>query len=86
MLVFFLCARRHDVDETLQLLTRYHNQMIELGFDKDFPNSHTPLFQSFIANRAGLHVPGARDKHDRMVYVFWMRRNTPQPFKAMMCW
>jgi hypothetical protein len=31
MLVYFLCARRHDVDETLKLLYKYDSTMKELG-------------------------------------------------------
>jgi len=43
-------------------------------------------FQINKQTKSGFHQIGARDKHNRMVYQFFMKRNTPQTFEKMMHW
>jgi len=48
-LVYFLCARRHDIDEVETLLQRYIEVMKEFKFHKKFPSIKRDELQELLA-------------------------------------
>jgi hypothetical protein len=61
MIVVFLCARRHDLDETQDLIQKYLDKKKELGYRWKCPEvTSDPLVARLMQENAGARWPGAQ--------------------------
>jgi hypothetical protein len=72
-IVCFLCARRHDMEETIKLVERHVTKAKELGFDKNPPGLKE--LQEWLEQGCNLRYPGAYDKHGRIVQYYWIAKD-----------
>lgn len=82
-LVVFLCARRHNLAETLDLLDKYTSKRKSLGFDEKPPTLHDIKLQEHMHTGAIFSPTGAIDKHERMVQYVWVAKDKPKERKGI---
>jgi len=75
MLVWFLCARRHDIEQTVGVLQKYLAKRHEFGFDVSPPQMNDIAWS--VKNMT-LHLQGSVDKHDRMLFYYWIGNDHPK--------
>lgn len=76
-LLYFLFSRRHNMEQTKELLTKYLSKRKELGFDQK------PLTlddAEMMLNGTTLPIKGCHDKYDRMVMYYRMKYDEPKQF------
>lgn len=79
----FLFARRHDMEETTRLLTKFYKKKVE--YQHMFPGQHIPSFKynSYLKDNmisgggSMLHPKGYRDNKERMLRYFLMGIDNP---------
>ena len=64
-IVCFLCARRHDIEETVKLFEKHLSKAKDLGFDKALPKLKDLV--DWMREGCLLRYPGIYDKHGRTV-------------------
>jgi len=74
-LVTFLCARRHDVGETIKLLDKYMKKRKELGLDEGIPSLQDDALRKHLESAVIILPKRGYDKHDRMISYIYISKN-----------
>lgn len=77
-LVVFLFARRHVLDDTIELLDKYNKKKKELGFDVNFPTLKDEYLQKHIEAGIILKPKFCVDKHDRLLHYIFVAKDKPK--------
>jgi len=77
-LCVFLFARRHNVEETLELLDKYMKKRKELGFDVNPPCLKDEALKKHIEAGIILKPKFAVDKHDRLLHYIFVSKDKPK--------
>jgi len=72
--LYFLLARRHDLEATKDLLKKHLAKRKELGFDIHAPTFHH-VKDAFKSQAANIVVKGAVDKHERLIVYYRIRHD-----------
>jgi len=74
----FLCARRHNVEQTLELLDNYIAKRKELGFDANPPTLKEEYLRKHIETGVILRGKGVVDKHERLLHYVNVAKDKPK--------
>jgi len=77
-LCVFLFARRHVLDDTIELLDKYMKKKKELGFDANFPSLKEEYLQKHIEAGIILKPKFCVDKHDRLLHYVFVAKDKPK--------
>jgi len=77
-LCIFLFSRRHDVDETIELLDKYVKKRKEFGFDVNPPNLKDEALKKHIETGVILKQKGAVDTHERLLNYIFVAKDRPK--------
>jgi len=77
-LCVFLFSRRHDVEDTLELLEKYMKKRKEFGFDVNPPNVKEEALKKHIETGVILKQKGSVDKHDRLLNYIFVAKDRPK--------
>jgi len=74
----FLFARRHNVEDTVDLLDKYVKKRKEFGFDVNPPNLKDEALKKHVETGVILKQKGAVDKHDRLLHYIFVAKDKPK--------
>lgn len=77
-LTVFLCARRHNVPDTIKLLDKYMKKRKELGFDVNPPNLKDEALKKHFETGVILQHKGAVDKYNRVLNYVFVAKDKPK--------
>lgn len=77
-LVVFLCARRHNVPDTIKLLDKFIKKRKELGFDVNPPSIKDEALRKHFESGVMLQTKGAVDKYGRMLNYVMVSKDKPK--------
>lgn len=77
-LCVFLFARRHDLEETIELLDKYVKKRKELGFDVNFPSMKDENLRKHIESGVIMKPKYALDKQDRLLHYVFIAKDKPK--------
>jgi len=77
-LCVFLFARRHVLEDTLELLDKYNKKKKELGFDVNFPSLKDEYLLKHIEAGIILKTKFGVDKHDRLLHYVFVAKDKPK--------
>jgi len=77
-LCVFLFARRHNLDDTVELLDKYNKKKKELGFDVNPPSLKDELLKKHIEQGMILKQKFAVDNHNRLVHYIYVAKDKPK--------
>lgn len=77
-LCVFLFARRHVLDDTLELLDKYNKKKKELGFDVNFPSIKDENLKKHIEAGIILKQKYSVDKHHRLLHYIFVAKDKPK--------
>jgi len=77
-LTVFLCARRHNVSDTIKLLDKYTKKRKELGFDVNPPSLKDEALKKHLETGIILQHKGATDKHNRVLNYVFVSKDKPK--------
>lgn len=77
-LVVFLCARRHNIPDTLKLLDKFTKKRKELGFDVNPPSLKDEALKKHFEAGIILQHKGATDKYGRVLNYVFVARDKPK--------
>lgn len=77
-LCVFLFSRRHNVDDTIELLDKYMKKRKEFGFDVNPPNLKDEALKKHIETGVILKQKGAVDKHERLLHYVFVAKDRPK--------
>jgi len=77
-LCVFLFARRHVLDDTIELLDKYNKKKKELGFDVNFPSLKDDYLKKHIEAGIILKQKYAVDKHNRLLHYIFVAKDKPK--------
>lgn len=77
-LVCFLCARRHNVPDTIKLLDKYVKKRKELGFDVNPPTMKDEALKKHFETGIMMQHKGAKDKYGRMLNYVYVAKDKPK--------
>lgn len=77
-LCVFLCARRHNIQDTLKLLDKYTKKRKELGFDVNPPTLKDDALKKHLEAGSMLQHKGAQDKYGRMLNYVNVSKDKPK--------
>jgi hypothetical protein len=74
----FLFARRHDVDQTLELLDNYIAKRKELGFDVNPPTLKDEALRKHLETGVIFKARGSVDKYERLLHYVFVAKDRPK--------
>lgn len=77
-LCVFLFARRHNLDDTVELLDKYNKKKKELGFDVNPPSLKDELLRKHIEQGMILKQKFSVDNHNRLVHYIYVAKDKPK--------
>jgi len=77
-LCVFLFARRHVLDDTVELLDKYMKKRKELGFDVNPPTIKDDYLRKHIEAGIILKPKYGVDKHDRLLHYIFVAKDKPK--------
>lgn len=77
-LCVFLFSRRHNVEDTVELLDKYAKKRKEFGFDVNPPNLKDEALKKHIETGVILKQKGSVDKHERLLHYIFVAKDKPK--------
>jgi hypothetical protein len=77
-IVVFLCARRHNVPDTIKLLDKFVKKRKELGFDVNPPTLKDEALKKHFETGIMMQHMGAKDKFGRMLNYVYVAKDKPK--------
>eukprot|EP01111_Echinosteliopsis_oligospora_P013661 TRINITY_DN4954_c0_g1_i1.p1 TRINITY_DN4954_c0_g1~~TRINITY_DN4954_c0_g1_i1.p1 ORF type:complete len:310 (-),score=73.80 TRINITY_DN4954_c0_g1_i1:84-1013(-) len=77
-LVVFLCARRHNIPETIKLLDKYTKKRTELGLDGKTITVKDDALRKHLETGVILNPTHCYDKYGRIVSYIYIAKNKPK--------
>lgn len=78
-IVTFLCARRHNMEDTLHLLDKYCAKKKELGFENSFPTyTHDADLKKHLDQAIIMQIKHGVDKSNRMCQYVFVCKDKPK--------
>lgn len=77
-LCVFLFARRHNLDDTIELLDKYNKKRRELGFDVKPPSIKDETLRKHIEQGMILKQKFSVDNHNRLLHYIYVAKDKPK--------
>jgi len=77
-LCVFLFARRHNLDDTVELLDKYMKKRKELGFDVNPPSVKDELLKKHIEAGIIIKQKFSVDNHNRLLHYIFVAKDKPK--------
>jgi len=77
-LVVFLCARRHNIDDTLELLDKFCKKRKALGFEDNPPTLDDEVLRNHLNEGMTMTPIRGSDNHERLINFIWVAKDNPK--------
>jgi len=77
-LVVFLCARRHVLDDTIELLDKFTSKRKQLGFDDHPPSLDDERLRKHLLEGMTIAPIGGFDKNERLINYIFVAKDDPK--------